>query len=223
MAGWRRNEEKRKDCGWLVRGGEIFVEPFPGKSRGHFLDQIRIRGREMRYKIRDIFNPKVIIGSIAVAAGCVTILSFVLSEKRRPDEMRKDEVRAESITSAISEMIEATRESNSNEGARIQVLEKTTEVLKSKPTNSQMWSASVRVSGAKNVISFVASSENEKVPREVGGTKSNKVVPIPKNCQLTIQVSGAKNKILIDEKLRRHVSVSGVGAGCSVSWISFDK
>ncbi len=177
----------------------------------------------MRCKLRDIFNKKMLIGSITVSAGCVTILSFVLSEKRRPDEMRKDEARAESIASAISEMIEVTRESNANESARIQSLEKTTTASKSKPTNPQKWSASVHVSGAKNVISFIASSGNERVPRMIGGTKTNKVVPVPENCQVAIQVSGTKNKILIDEKLRSHVSVSGVGAGCSVSWISLDK
>ena len=185
--------------------------------------QIRTCGSEMRCKVREIFNKKVIVGSVAVVAGCVTILSFVLFEMRRPNEMRKDEARAESITSAISEMIEATRESNSNESARIRALEKTTTALKTKPTNPRWWSTSVRVSGAKNVISFVASTGNEGVPQMIGGTRTNKVVPIPENCQLAIQVSGTKNKILIDEKLRSHVSVSGVGTGCSVSWASFDK
>ena len=55
-------------------------------------------------KIRYAFNKKVIIGSIAVAAGCVTILSFVLSEKRRPDEMKKNDAQVECITTAITEM-----------------------------------------------------------------------------------------------------------------------
>ena len=176
----------------------------------------------MRHKYKDIFSKKI-VSSIAIVAGCITIASFVLFELRRPDELRKNDAQVECITTAISGIVEVARESNSNEIARIQAIEKTTTALKSKPINPQMWSASVRVSGAKNVISFVASSGNEKVPRMIGGTKSNKVVPIPENCQLTIQVSGAKNKILIDEKLRGHVSVSGSGAGCSVSWASFGK
>lgn len=175
----------------------------------------------MWHKYKDIFSKKI-VGFIAVVAGCATITSFVLFELRRPDELRKNEVQMECITTAICGIAEVAKESTANE-TRIQALEKTTMALRSEPTNSQMWSALVRVSGAKNVISFVASSANEKVPRMIGGTKSNKVVPIPENCQLTIQVSGAKNNILIDEKLRGHVSVSGSGVGCSVSWVSFDR
>ena len=86
-----------------------------------------------------------------------------------------------------------------------------------------MWSASVQVLGEKNTVKFVASSGTVGVPRTIGGMKNNVTVPIPGNCQLTIQVSGIKNQILIDEKLRGHVSVVGGGMKCSVSWVNSDK
>ena len=69
----------------------------------------------------------------------------------------------------------------------------------------------------------MTSSGTVGVPRKIGGTKNNVTVPIPSNCQLTIQVSGIKNQIIIDEKLRGHVSVVGGGTKCSVSWVNFDK
>ena len=178
------------------------------------------RVREMCHKLRDAFNKIGIIGSIAIAAGCVTVVSFVLYEMRRPDELKRDEAQMERITTAISEVVGVTRNANSNESARIQAQEKATTSLEVKSTTQQMWSATARVSGAKNVIKFVSSSGNEGVPRIIGGTKTTKLVPIPENCQLTIQVAGVNNKILIDEKLRGHVSVSGSGVGCSVSWVS---
>lgn len=110
-------------------------------------DKLRIWGVEMWRKIRDLCSKKVIIGSITIMGTCVAIVSFVLSEKRRPDEMRREEARVECITTAITEMIEVTRESNSNENARIRALEKTTTVLRSKPSSPPMWNATVLVSG----------------------------------------------------------------------------
>ena len=181
------------------------------------------KGREMWYKFINAFNKKNIIGCIAVSAGCVTIMSFVLHEMRRPEEMKRGKTQIEHITTAISGAAEAAREANANESARTQDQKITTSSSETKAAVQQMWSASVRVHGAKNVIKFVASSGNEDVPLMIGGTKTNKVVPIPENCQLTIQVSGARNQILIDDKLRSHVSVSGEGAGCSVSWENFSK
>lgn len=174
----------------------------------------------MWHKLRDAFNKIGIIGSIAIAAGCVMVVSFVLYEVRRPDELKRDEAQMERITTAISEVVGVTRTANSTESARIQGQEKATTSLETKATTWHMRSASVRVHGARNVIRFMASSGNEDVPQMIGGTKTNKVVPVPENCQLTIQVAGVKNTIIIDEKLRGHVSVSGSGVGCSVSWVS---
>ena len=174
----------------------------------------------MQCKFRGVFNKKKIIGFIAAAAGCVTIVSLVLHEMRRPEEMKRGEAQIEHMATAISGIAEATREANSNESSGIQALEKRAMSSEPRVTTQQMWSASVRVHGARNVIRFVASSGNEDVPQMIGGTKTNKVVPIPQNCQLTIQVAGVKNTIIIDEKLRGHVSVSGSGVGCSVSWVS---
>lgn len=161
------------------------------------------------------------VGTISVLAGCTAIVSFILSEKRHSEELMQEETRVECITNAIGELIWIAKEANSNETSRIMSLEKSTSVIKSKSGSSQMWLAAVRVSGVKNVISFVASSTNNGVPREIGGAKSYKTVPIPENCHLVIQVFGVKNRVLIDEKLREHVTVAGVGTGCSVSWTSF--
>ncbi len=171
-------------------------------------------------KKKNISVTKLIISTIGVVAGCITIVSFILAETRHPEKLKKGETQVGSITNAISELIEITKEANSNESSRGLALEKSITAVKSKSRSHQMWSAAVHVSGAKNVISFVASSGDNGVPKRIGGAKSHKTVPIPENCQLIIHVSGVKNRVLIDEKLRGHVTVAGVGSGCSVSWVS---
>ena len=176
----------------------------------------------MRRKHRDILNKKV--GAVvAVVAGVATIVSLVLFEIRRPDDIRENESRVDRITTAISDVVAVAREVNSNEGVRIKTIKKAATALESRPNNPQMWNASIHVSGARNVVRFVPASGNVGIPRKIGGTKTNKVVSVPEDCCLSIQVSGAKNEILIDESLRSHVSVSGIGAGCSASWVRFGK
>lgn len=162
---------------------------------------------------------KRIASGIAIVAGCVTIASFVLVEMRRSDELKKSDEQMECITSAIGEIVEVTREYSSNESARISALESSSMAQKHSHDSAPMWPALVHVSGTKNSIKFVASTGREGVPKEIGGVRTRRVVPIPDNCLLTIHLSGVKNTITIDEKLRGRVTISGKGVGCTASWV----
>ena len=176
-----------------------------------------------------MLNTKQVLWIVSVVAALVTTISFLLYEKRRPGENRKSETQIKCITNAINELIEVTRNVGYSDRVSAHGWENTSTILttnavsKSKPDQGQIWSATVNVSGAKNIIAFVSSSGNEVVPRVIGGIKNRRVVPIPENYQLNILVAGTKNRIVIDEKLRGRVSIVRHGTDCTIEWGSLDK
>ena len=155
---------------------------------------------------------------VSIVAGVVTIIAFSFREIRRSQESQKEDSQFESITNAIGEVARMTKSAGANH-----TQSRTLETEGSPIVPSQLWSATVNVLGMRNTITFEPSDSNVGIPRTIGGTKVCRVIAVPKTCRLNIQLSGTRNKIIIDERLRGRVSVSGKGTKCSVEWKPIDN